>query len=408
MRPKRILYPDAYFAVISDLHVYDPSLGSSGAAFEEALCSDRKHLLESIELLDYAIGDIIASGVRFVLIPGDLTKDGELVNHRILAEKLKRFSAAGIAVYVIPGNHDINNPDAVSHNGSKTTPVPSISAEEFASLYRDFGYNAACMRDTHSLSYVVEPTDGLWLLALDCCRYRENRPGKRAVVPGRIRAKTEAWINDVLKIAAAKNKAVIAMAHHGVVEHWKGQAKLNPDFLLEDYRRFGKFFADNNVRFVFTGHYHAQDIAAARFGDNVIYDIETGSLSAAPCPIRYLEFKDKALHIRTQTIADKVRPGTDFAANADAFIKKNYRIAAERILARVKVNKKDRDYIAGAIADAFAAHANGDENPALRPAFDRSRLGPWGRFISWSQQYVLDGLWTNIPPADNDTVIELY
>ncbi len=65
------VYPDAYFSVISDTHIYDASLGSSGAAFERAMNSDRNLLLDSQALLDYAINEIIASEVNFVLICGD-------------------------------------------------------------------------------------------------------------------------------------------------------------------------------------------------------------------------------------------------------------------------------------------------------------------------------------------------
>ena len=402
------VYPDVFFAVISDLHVYDhSSLGSSGAAFEEALYSDRKYLLDSIDLLDYAIGDIIASGVSFVLIPGDLTKDGELINHEVAAKMLKRFTDAGVAVYVVPGNHDINNPRAVSYSGSKTAAVPSISAEEFSQIYKDFGFTAALRRDDDSLSYVTEPAEGLWLLALDSCRYRECRPGEKAIVSGKIGRKTKDWINGVLQTAAAKNKAVMAMMHHGVVEHWKGQAKLTPDYLVRDFHKFGQFFASNNVQLVFTGHYHAQDITCAQFAGKFIYDIETGSLAAASCPVRYLEIKDNVLQIRTENIIGKIRPGTDFAANARAFTKKAFMLEIAGILAKLKVSAKDRDYIAAAIADAFIAHCEGDENPALRPVFDRSRLGLWGRFISWYQRYIFDGLWTDLPPADNNVRLEL-
>ena len=401
------VYPNTFFAVVSDLHIYDHSLGTSGAAFEEVMNSDRKLLLESVELLDYAIGDIIASGARFVLIPGDLVKDGELINHRLLAEKLKRFSAAGIAVYVVPGNHDINNTDAYSFSGNSTTSVPSINAEEFAQIYSDFGFNSALRRDDDSLSYLAEPVEGLWLLALDSCRYREQRPGKKHIVSGKFSRKTMDWIAGVLHDAQINNKAVMAMAHHGVVEHWKGQAKLNPDFLVDNYIKFGEFLASHNVRLVFTGHYHAQDISRAEFGGKIIYDIETGSLASAPGPIRYLQIRDNVAQIRTETIIDKIRPGTDFAVKARAFIKKNYKLAVAKTLAKLKVPAKDRDYIAEALGEAFAAHCEGDENPALRPAFDKSRLGLWGRILCRLQQYVFDGLWTNLPPADNNVNLEL-
>jgi UDP-2,3-diacylglucosamine pyrophosphatase LpxH len=402
-------YPDVSFAVISDLHFYDTSLGSSGAAFQRTMDSEQKLLPESGELLDFTIKEIVSSGgVRFVLIPGDLTKDGELANHTVVAEKLKTFTDAGIAVYVIPGNHDINNPGAVSYSGDNTTPVTTINAENFAGIYASFGFNSAIMRDNDSLSYVVEPVSGMWLLALDSCRYGENKPGEEEIVAGKISQKTAIWIASVLKAAEVKNKAVMAMVHHGVVEHWKGQSKLHPDYLISDYAVFGKFLASWNVRLVFTGHYHAQDITLARFDEKFIYDIETGSLVTPPCPIRYAQIKDDVLSIRSDAIADKLRPGTDFAANARAFFKRNIKLKAASVLKRFKVSDKDTDYIAGAVGDAFYAHYCGDENLALRPPFDKSRLGLWGRFIYSQQKYVIDGLWKDLPPADNDVRLLLH
>jgi len=395
-------YPDLSFAVISDIHLYQPSLGFSGSAFERTLNSDRKLLLDSIDLLDYAIGTILASGVRIVLVAGDLTKDGEMVNHRLIAEKFKQFTDAGIKVFVVPGNHDINNPGAVSYAGDSTTPVPSVSAADFAQIYADCGFASALMRDDDSLSYVVEPVEGLWLLALDACRYRENKPGKEEIVSGKISQKTADWIGAVLRTAAGKQKAVMVLTHHGIVEHWKGQSKLHPDYLINDYISFGEFLASWNVRIAFTGHYHAQDVALGQFGGKFLYDVETGSLVTAPCPIRYVEVKDNAVQIRTETIVDKLHPGTDFAVNARAFVKKTVMLEAVKVLKNYKVSAKDADYIADAVGDAFDAHYAGDENPALRPPFDASRLGLWGRFVYGQQKYTLDGLWAELPPEDNN------
>jgi len=395
-------YPETYFAVISDIHIYDPSLGSSGAAFLETLNSDRKLLLDSMDLTDYAIEAIKASGAGFVLVTGDLTKDGELNNHRLIAGKLKRFVDAGMAVYVIPGNHDINNPGAVRYEGDETVPVPSISAAEFAQIYGDFGYNSALMRDDDSLSYVAEPEEGLWLLALDSCRYRENKSGEEEIVSGKISQKTADWTAGVLQTATERKKAVIAMMHHGIVEHWNGQHKLHPDYLIDDYEDFGKFLSSHNVRFAFTGHYHALDIVLGQFGDKFIYDIETGSLVTAPCPIRYVEFKGNSLQVRTDTIVDKIHPGTNFAADGRAFVKKTVMLEAEKILRGYRVSARDAEYIANAVGDAFDAHYAGDENPALRPSFDRGRLGLWGRFVYGQQKYALDGLWEDLRPADNN------
>ncbi|MCL2720839.1 MAG: metallophosphoesterase [Treponema sp.] len=400
-------YPDVFFAVISDTHVYCPSLGSSGSAFEKVMYSDRKLLLDSIELLDFAIDNIIASGVQFVLISGDLTKDGELINHQIMAEKLKRLTDVNIAVYVVPGNHDVNCPDAVRFIGDYTESVATVSGEEFAQIYGDFGYNSALYRDSNSLSYVAEPAEGLWLLAIDSTRYKENVHGQHAIVSGKISQQTADWIASVLREAYSKNKAVMVLLHHGVVEHWNGQFKLHPDYLIRDYINFGRFLSSWNVRLAFTGHYHAQDITRSDFNGKFIYDIETGSLVTSPCPIRFLEIKDNIINIRTESIVDKIYPGTDFAANAAAFVKTTVMLEAASVLKKYFVSDKDTAIITDAVGDAFTAHYNGDEDPTLRPVLDKSKLGLWGRFILSQQQYVLDGLWQDLEPADNNVSFRL-
>ena len=395
-------YPDMRFAVISDLHVYDHSLGTGGAAFHKALNSDRKLLLDSIDLLDYAIETISDSGVSFVIIPGDLTKDGELINHEIVAKKLQKLVNAGIPVYVVPGNHDVNNPDAVRYSEDTTIPVTNVSAEEFTRLHGEYGFNAALFRDDDSLSYVVEPVDGLWLFGLDACRYRENVPGEHAITSGKISQRTADWIAAMLQTAMNHDKAVMAFMHHGVVEHWKGQRKLHPHYLIEGYEDFGKFLASYNVRLVFTGHYHAQDITLGQFDEKYIYDIETGSLVTAPCPIRFVEINNNFLNVISHTIVDELHPGTDFADMAYATIIRVVTQEARNTLKKYKASNKDADYIANIIGDSFIAHYMGDENPALRPQFDKSRLGLWGRVIYSQFKYVLDGLWEDPVPEDNN------
>ena len=401
-------YPDANFAVISDLHIYDHSLGTEGAAFDAAMKSDRKLLLDSVDLLDYAIDDILRSNARFVLVSGDLTKDGELINHNISAEMLARLTDAGLQVYVVPGNHDISCYDAVSYSGSAVTPVETVTPEEFASIYADFGYDNAIERDPHSLSYMAEPVDGLLLLVIDACRYRENRPGQDTIVGGKISQATADWIAGVLSAASESQKAVMVLMHHGIVAHWDGQQKLHPDYLIEDYRHFGEFLASHHVRLAFTGHYHAQDITRGAFRDGTyIYDVETGSLVTAPCPIRYCSIKDNTFTVKSVNIVDKIHPGTDFARNATDFVKATVVLEAFNTLKKYRVSDKDAEYIADAVGDAFVAHYKGDENPDERAVLDKSLLSFWGRFILFMQQYVLNGLWADLYPADNDAAFSL-
>jgi len=401
-------YPEVRFAVMSDLHYYDTSLGTSGEAFEEVLGSDRKLLQDTADLLDLAIDDVLASGVDFVLVPGDLTKDGEVVNHDAVSAALGRLSDAGVEVYVVPGNHDANNPEAFQFSGAEKIPVPAVSQEEFAEVYRDFGYGEALMRDETSLSYVAEPVDGLWILALDSTRSDENEPGGEEVTGGAFTQAQVDWIEEVLQDARAEGATVIGMMHHGVVEHWDGQAKLHPEYLVEDYPWVGELLASYGVRVVFTGHYHAQDIARADYEDNgFLYDIETGSLATAPCPIRYCELSGNELAVRSETIVDRLKPGTDFGEEARAFVLATIASEAYDVSRGYNVAEDQSRYIADHVAPAFVAHYEGDEDPSAKPAIDNSKLDLWGRFI-WSQQrYVADGLWADLEPADNDVVLPL-
>ncbi|MCL2084616.1 MAG: metallophosphoesterase [Oscillospiraceae bacterium] len=401
-------YPDVSFAVMSDLHFYDASLGTSGAAFEEVLYSDRKLLVESEELLDFAISGLLESDARFVLVSGDLTKDGELINHRRMAQKLQVLTDNGIKVCVVPGNHDVNNHNAVRFEGGGAYPVENVSAAEFAEIYAGAGYGDAVSRHGDSLSYVSEPVPGLWILAIDACRYNENSPdGVGSVIPGRVSQELADWMSGVLKDSVAQNKAVIALMHHGAVEHWEGQAKLHPNYIVEDHKYFGEFLASYGVRMVFTGHYHAQSVVRSDFGDKFIYDAETGSLLTYPCPIRYCGISGNTFTAASDMLGVKLRPGTDFAQNAKAFVKQTVMFEALDTLYKYKVSQKDAEYIADAVGDAFAAHYDGDADTAARPAFDAGRLGLWGRIVYQMQKYVLDGLWNDLPPADNDVSFSL-
>jgi hypothetical protein len=401
-------YPDLNFAVISDTHYYDRSLGDSGPAFEAYLLTDRKLVKESTELIELAIDEILHSDADVVLIPGDLSSEGELLSHRGMAKALYRLKNNGRRVFVIPGNHDINMlHGAVRYRGIETEPAESISAEQFADIYRDFGYADALYRDDQSLSYVAPISERLWLLAIDTCRYRDNT-AEIDQVGSKLTQHLINWLNTIFKKAAAQNIAVMAMIHHGVVEHWAGQGKLHPDFLVEDYNRFNRFLAHAGVRLAFSGHYHSQDIALADYEeDGFIYDIETGSLVTPPCPIRYATIKDNKIIIRSDNLIEKLHPGSSFAEEATAFVLETLEYEIINTLRKYLVNDRDAAMLAPYVAKAFVAHARGDENPDLKPIFDSKQLSLWGRFVYARQKNTIDSLWSNLPPADLNITLNL-
>ena len=162
-------------AIISDLHVMAPDLlVNEGAAFERYLNQDRKMLRESLEILDTLVADILEQKPQLVLVTGDLTKDGEQMSHQLVAGRLQRLVDAGIQVLVVPGNHDINNPDARVYVGDNTVPADTITRPDFAKIYRHMGYDEHSRRDPDTLSYCRDITDDLTILAIDACMDRLN------------------------------------------------------------------------------------------------------------------------------------------------------------------------------------------------------------------------------------------
>lgn len=354
------------FAVISDPHIYDESLGTEGSAFEEYLESDRKMLVESVEILETIVAELQQeSDLDMLIIPGDLTKDGELVCHERIIETLQPLRDRGIKVYVVPGNHDINNPASVSFDGDTTTTVDNISAETFASLYADFGYDDALYKDENSLSYIVEPVDGVWLVALDSCKYDDNDSLEHSETSGELSDELLSWLLPLLTEAQAAGKVVIGMMHHGIVAHFDSQPSVFAEYLIDNYESVGEQLAEYGLNLIFTGHFHAQDVASADYlgdGSLMMYDVETGSTVTYPCPYRLVELDitNGTLDISSQFV-ESLDSVDDFTSYAETFVTEGMESLYTEYLAGYGVDDDTISYIAPIAAALHVAHYVGDE-----------------------------------------------
>lgn len=280
-------------AVISDVHYYDDSLGTSGQAWETEWYSDFKMRAESSAILDSAINSIKNSDAQIVLVSGDLTNDGEKVCHEGLANKLEELKAAGKKVYVIDGNHDINNYDAASYSGSTVTPVANISMNDFKSIYHDFGYDQAVAVDPNSLSYAIDPVPGLRIIMMDSALYANNSPSNPSETGGSLETPDTGsftrldWIDQEIDDGIAKGDTVIGVEHHPLTNHFVGNSQFFPDFVLQDANNTAANLASHGMHVVFTGHFHTDDITKVPNQD--LFDVETGSMVTYPVPIRYVE-----------------------------------------------------------------------------------------------------------------------
>ena len=98
----------------SDLHYISQNTHDGGTAFREMVARDDGKISEySDVLLDTLVEEAIAGKPSALVLTGDITLNGERENHRDLAEKLRRVTEAGVAVLVVPGNHDIKDRKSV-------------------------------------------------------------------------------------------------------------------------------------------------------------------------------------------------------------------------------------------------------------------------------------------------------
>ena len=79
------------FHLITDLHHYAASLGTTGSAYEWRSQSDQKCLAETGAIIDAAVDWLLQSEIDIILVAGDVSCDGEKESHLELIPKLNRL-----------------------------------------------------------------------------------------------------------------------------------------------------------------------------------------------------------------------------------------------------------------------------------------------------------------------------
>ena len=314
------------FGVISDIHYLAPSLkGGDSEEWKTFVKSKHKEYNDLDSIVDNALDGIlrnaVSGGETYVLIPGDLTKDGELESHKALAAKLEAFEKeTGIPVLVIPGNHDINNSNAVTfENGTKET-AEKTTPEQFREIYKNLGFDLADSffvpeegKKGGMLSYAVT-LGGYRLIAIDSCMYSEDNgaEGDEHMTDGRIADGLLDWIVAECEKAEENGLTVIGMQHHNLIPHGEVEEATFWAFVVKDWLRVADTYADAGMHYMFTGHLHANDVNS-HYSDNgeVIYDILTPTLTGFPNYYRIVDFstdgKETEMEMETLDI-DEYQP----------------------------------------------------------------------------------------------------
>lgn len=284
------------FLIASDSH-YAPTAAASakGNMFEY-----------SGAIIDEYLAAAKSSGANCVLFSGDIVETASAASTAVMVEKFAAFEAeTGKQIYVIDGNHDVN---------------ASFSKDAFKAAYAQFGYSEAVAVDANSCSYAVDLNKSTRLIAIDTVTVGAST--------GTLTAQGLEWAKDQYNTAKAAGYTVLVMMHHPLVEHIPYMKSLMPNYVLTNGDEVAKAFAGISMSFVFTGHDHITDIASYTAGDNTVYDIGTGSLTADTCPYRQVTVTSDEIKVNTKNITSV--PG--FEGNFAAYAKRYFKDSASALL----------------------------------------------------------------------------
>jgi len=269
--------------VITDLHYLAEDLFAVDApSFQKILESSGGKMIESMPEVMAEFQDMaVKAHPDAILIPGDITFNGEYESMTELKTIFRNLQKEGIQILVLPGNHDICYPYAGSFTGEGMFGVRNISQKEFTEQMRIFGYEQSLSHAPDSFSYTYALSDDLWIMAIDS----NTEAALGAVTP-----QTLVWMEEQLQNASEQNIHVITMSHQNVLRQsdymYQGYVISNADVIV-------KMFEKYHVSLNLSGHAHLQHTAT----DGVLTDICTEAASIYPMGYGVLKIGEDHTHV---------------------------------------------------------------------------------------------------------------
>lgn len=321
--------------VLSDVHVMAKSL--EGTEFWNTTVQHTRKIAEcSQPIFDQLVETLKQQKPDLVLITGDLTEGGQLKSHEYVKDKLDELRAAGIKIFVIPGNHDLTG------------------SVDFGEFYKNFGYSDATVQE--GLSYVAEPFPGLTLIGIN------------SGTEGKLSEETLNFAVNQAKAATGKGNQIICMMHHALMPHISYANVLESSSNVADWENVREQLACAGIRVVLTGHFHVSDIAMDLTNDlsRSIYDISTGSTVSYPSDYRVLTYSDNPAELKVETRRIMQLEGKD---DFPSWSRKELKSRLVRlVMNRLQLNKENDSSVyqlvtevLDSLAGVFAIHAEGNE-----------------------------------------------
>lgn len=300
------------FAVMSDTHYFPTEYnGTRAEAYQDQTSGDLRLMGEGQALTEGAVDQLLAKDSAeypdILLVTGDLSSEGELASHQGFASQMKRLEDAGIAVFVIPGNHDLYNYSAMSFQDDTKVSGTDLytTLDQFREIYADYGYGSEEDQEDYQIEYYADEKDaegtqgglsyilhvnGFALLMIDSEIYTKDVNGEetdRGTGDGMVCDQLLEWILEKAQECEENGETIIAGMHHPLLAHNTTQETEFITDTVADSEALAETLADAGIRYIFTGHMHENDIASyTTVEGNTIYDMETGGMVAYGSPIR--------------------------------------------------------------------------------------------------------------------------
>ena len=341
-------------AVLSDVHLQDTSYVRSMDSQVHSTRLFNENYFAFISALD----DIARKKIHYVLLPGDLTDDGQLLNVRKVHEILNSYSLHhDMHFLVMTGNHDPSRPFAnIDSQGNMkkcgykeihnewgtygfwpqkdylfwTTPFSTYNYENYtyekAVLQADWNKRSYTYPNKKPVipdgSYLVEPVKGLWVLAIDASVYSpllikndsiltfEGAKGGYNEV-FKVKPYLLPWINQMTAQARKYGKKLIAFSHYPMADYNDGAAKYIADIAAPDkfdMHRFpdsdvAELLADAGITIHFGGHIHMNDeeVFISKKG-NRLWNIQVPSTAGYAPAYKILTLSEKG-KMKVETVS---------------------------------------------------------------------------------------------------------
>ncbi len=343
---------------------------------------------ENYFALRQALEELRQKGIQLVVLPGDYTDDGQPMNVLALKAILQEYAhQAGMRFFITTGNHDPVSPfggpdgksDFLGESGKKQAVYSEISpnlppetaqspqlanwgyfqiCEELKNFgfspgpqdlfwthpFLDFDYEGydfekvSQVADIRSrlfpdpktglmlpdASYLVEPVEGLWLLAIDGNVYtytgNPNTPDSAAWSGSSIgfnlaaEAKTHQldWIAKISQEAEKRGKTLVSFSHYPLADfHENASAAMKKLFGSGKFQltrvpdpHISKRYAEAGIRIHFAGHMHLNDTGILTEDSTVrLVNIQVPSLAAFPPAYKIMNLEsNQTMEVQTHLL----------------------------------------------------------------------------------------------------------